>query len=219
MVTHGLGHRFLIALGMTVALVPVRSASAQKTPQHSPPPKDGKVIPFESEELARLDMLTGPWKLTETHYDKRGNEVGTAEGTEEITWILDQRAIRRVYTRSGASSAYHAIGTLTWNEAEKKYRGVWFDNASKTLPVHVTGEWSPDNRSWILTLESKAADGSPVRYKVVEEILDDERRVATTYKLTGSQVLKSMMVEYRRAVPCPARLRPIFDDLIGRRRP
>lgn len=216
MVNRGLSHRLLIVLGMGVGVVPVASAFAQKTPQHSAPRKDGKVIPFESEELARLDMLTGPWNLTETHYDRRGKEVGTADGTEEITWILDQRAIRRVYTRSGGSSAYHAIGTLTWNEADKKYRGVWFDNASKTLPVQVTGEWSPDNRSWILTLEAKGADGLPIRYKVVEEMLDDERRVATTYELKGTQVIKRMKVEYKRAVPCPARLRPIFDDLLGR---
>ena len=81
--------------------------------------------------------------------------------------------------------------------------------------MQVSGEWSPDNRSWILVLESKGADGSPIRYKVVEEMIDDERRVATTYELKGTQVIKRMKVEYKRAVPCPARLRPIFDDLIG----
>ena len=120
MVTRAVSQRLLTAVGIGLGafVLPISSASAQKTPQHSAPRKDGKVISFDSEELARLDMLTGPWRLTETHFDQRGKEVGTADGTEEITWILDQRAIRRVYTRSGGSRAYHAIGTLTWNEAD-----------------------------------------------------------------------------------------------------
>ena len=169
---------------------------------------------FANPQLASLDLYVGTWDVAEEHYDARGHVVATVQGAEEITWILDQHAIRRTYTTSTESRVFRAIGTLTWNKATQQYRGVWFDNVSTTGPTRVTGAWSPDTLTMVFTLESLADDGSTVRYKVVERFLDEERRLATTYLLKGSEVVKRLEVHYKRTIPCPDRLRIVFDELL-----
>ena len=168
-------------------------------------------------ELARLEMFIGPWRVTETHFNRRGEVVATVKGTEEITWILDHCAIRRAYQSDSDTEVYRAIGTLTFNDIEGKYQGVWFDNASRGGPTTVRGEWDEKALTMVFTLESLGTDGSVVRHKVVERFVDEKRRVATTYLLKGAEIIKRTEVQYERAIPCPAGVRRIFDDALGQR--
>lgn len=181
--------------------------------------KEGAPSPIDQvkPELARLEMFIGPWRVTETHFSRRGEVVATAKGTEEITWILDRCAIRRVYQSDSGTNVYRAIGTLTFNDIEGKYQGVWFDNASRGGPTTVKGEWDEGTLTMVFTLESLATDGSVVRHKVVERFVDEKRRVATTYLLKGTEIIKRTEVQYQRAIPCPAGVRRIFDDALGQR--
>lgn len=173
----------------------------------SPPPRGGSPVATAgvpvSPELAQLEMYVGPWNLTEHHFNSRGEEIASVKGTEVIIWVLDHRAIRRTYTTANESTRYQAVGTITWNAAEKKYHGVWFDNASTNGPTTARGDWDQKEKMLVFTLESQAADGSKVQHKVVEQFLSDERRVATTYLIVGKDVTKRMEVHYQRATPCP----------------
>ena len=173
---------------------------------------------YPSPKIAHLELFIGPWRLSEEHFNARGEVIATVEGTEEITWILDRHAIRRVYQSGSAPKVYHAIGTLTWNDVDKKHHGVWFDNVSSAGPTTVTGEWNDEALMMVFTIESFAKDGSVVRHKVVERFISEERRVATTYSVKGTEVVKRIEVRYKRSIPCPARIRPIFDDAAGRNR-
>lgn len=173
---------------------------------------------YISPEIAHLALFIGPWRVSEEHFNARGEVVATVKGTEEITWILDRHAIRRVYQSGSGPTIYHAIGTLTWNDVDKKYHGVWFDNVSSAGPTTVTGEWNDEALMMVFTIESFAKDGSVVRHKVVERFINEERRVATTYLIKGTEVVKRIEVRYKRSIPCPARIRPIFDDSVGRNR-
>lgn len=164
-----------------------------------------KTVEFASPELARLDIFIGPWSVTESHFNPRGELIATVKGTEEITWILDHRAIRRAYSTAPDSTIFKAQGTLTWNNVEKKYHGVWFDNVSTVGPTTVTGSWDDQTRTMLFQVESPGRDGSIVRYRVVERFADPQTRVATTYLIDGSNLVKRMEVEYKRATPCPAR--------------
>ena len=162
-------------------------------------------------ELAHLELFIGPWSVTETHFDVRGEVVATVKGTEEIGWILDRHAIRRTYTTSTGSGVFRAEGTLTWSEAQEHYVGIWIDNASTSGFSTVVGEWNDADRTMVFTLESPNAQRSKRRFKVVERFIDQETRVATTFQLDGSKVIKRTEVQYRRSIPCPAKLRGIFD--------
>jgi hypothetical protein len=164
-----------------------------------------KAVEFASPELARLDVFIGPWSVTESHFNPRGELIATAKGTEEITWILDHRAIRRAYSTSTGSTVFKANGTLSWNDVEKKYQGVWFDNVSTAGPTTVTGSWDDQTRTMLLDVESSGREGSTIRYRVVERFADPQTRVATTYLIEGSSLIKRMEVEYKRATPCPAK--------------
>jgi len=169
------------------------------------PAEGEKAVEFASPELARLDVFIGPWSVTESHFNPRGELIATVKGTEEITWILDHRAIRRAYSTAPGSTIFKAQGTLTWNDTEKKYHGVWFDNVSTAGSTTVTGSWDDQTRTMLFQLESAGRDGSVVRYRVVERFADPQTRVATTYLVEGSNLIKRMEVEYKRATPCPAR--------------
>ena len=77
------------------------------------------------------------------------------------------------------------------------------------------GEWSAETRSFIFTMEALSADGARRRYRRIEELIDEEHRVATTYLLTGSEVVKVLEGKYERMIPCPSGVRAVFDDLTG----
>lgn len=167
-------------------------------------------------ELIPLDLFVGPWRVMENHFNARGEVIATVKGSEEISWVLDRRAIRRIYTTSTETSVFRAIGMLSWNAVDTKYHAVWFDNRATTGPVTMKGEWFPQSNTMEFTVDTRGEDGSPIRYKVVERFVDQKRRVATTFSITGDTVVKRMEVEYRRSIPCPQGIRVILDpDLVG----
>ncbi len=172
---------------------------------------------YISPQIARLEMLVGPWKLTETHFSAGGEVIATVEGTERIIWILDRHAIRRVYQSGTDTRTYEAIGTLTWNDEAGKYHGVWFDNVSTGGPVTTKGDWNDETLVVEFTTESRRKDGSVIRHKVVERFEDEKRRVATTYLIDGADLIKRLEVEYERTVPCPPLFRPVIGDVLERR--
>ncbi len=196
--------RFL-SLVMLSALPVIAQDEPDSAHRKGSPVEGEKAVEFASPELAKLDIFIGPWSVTESHFNPRGELIATVKGTEEIAWILDHRAIRRAYSTATGSTIFKAQGTLTWNNAEKKYRGVWFDNASTAGPTTVTGSWDDQTRTMLFHLESAGMDGSIVRYRVVERFADPQTRVATTYLIEGSNLIKRMEVEYKRATPCPAK--------------
>ena len=167
---------------------------------------------FANPELARFDMLIGPWKVTETHFNPSGEQIATVKGTEKISWILDHHAVRRSYETQTESTAFEAVGILTYNQAQREYQGAWFDNASTSGPVTVRGVWKEDPRSFVFTLEAVTRGGAIVRYRVVEELPDEERRIATTYLLKGGELIKRLEVRYQRYSKCPPLVRPIFGE-------
>ena len=53
--------------------------------------------------------------------------------------------------------------------------------------------------------------------KRVEQFVDAERRVATTYEIKGDTVIKRMVVNYKRTIPCPPGVFQIFDESLRSR--
>jgi len=193
-----------LATSMAALLSPTGGTSPE-------PEKSTKPHELASAELAVLDALVGPWRVTRTHFNTRGEPTTIAKGTEEITWILDQHALQRTYTTYSDATVYRAVGTLTYNASEKKYHGVWFDNTSTTGPGVVKGDWQPDTRTFVFTVESMAKNGAVIKHRVVERLVDEENRTSTTYLLDGSTVVKLFESQYQRSAPCPGKIRTIID--------
>ncbi len=190
---------------------PVMGQDEGKAPPRGTPGPAGEAAPFPFPELAHLELFVGPWGVSESHFNPRGEIIGSAKGTEEITWILDYHAIRRVYNTGGGAAKFRATGTLSWNNVEKKFHGAWFDNASGVGPSIVKGTWDAATRTMILEMESAGEKGGVVRHRVVEKFETAEKRVATTYLVDGPHLVKRIEVEYHRTQPCPDRIRGIFD--------
>ena len=196
--------RFLI-LVMLSTLPAIAQDEPDSARSRGSPEGGEKTVEFASPELARLDIFIGPWSVTESHFNPLGELIATVKGTEDITWILDHRAIRRAYSTATGSTIFKASGTLTWNNADKKYHGMWFDNVSTAGPTTVTGSWDDQTRTMLLQVESSGREGLSVRYRVVERFADPQTRVATTYLIEAGNLVKRMEVEYKRATPCPAK--------------
>lgn len=208
--------RIRASLSALIVLTVSAQGAQKSSNSDAASPKPKQDIEFASPELATLDLFVGSWRVIENHFNTRGERVATVKGSEEIAWVLDNRAIQRTYTTTASASVFRAIGLLTWNESGKKFQGTWFDNNSTTGPTAVRGEWLPGSRTMEFTIESRDKSGSPVQYKVVERLLGLERRVATTYLVQGGKVIKRMEVEYERTIPCPDRIRVIYgEDLLG----
>ena len=119
---------FTLIGGVAIGAAPEQSRQrgAQRPDGNAPPRAStesaAKRAPDEhvNPQLARLAAFVGPWAVTETHFDVRGDVVATVKGTEEITWVLDRHAIRRVYQSRAEASHYRAIGMLTWNATRKR---------------------------------------------------------------------------------------------------
>jgi len=173
---------------------------------------DEEPVAFANPELQRLELFAGAWKVAETHFNPRGEVVGKSKGTEEIAWVLDHHALRRVYTTSGGSTTFRATGMLTWNDAEKKYQGAWFDNVSTSGPTTVKGVWDDPARTMLFELESVGPGGSALHHRVVEKFESLEQRTATTYLVEGSSLVKRIETVYTRTTPCPSGVRAIFDE-------
>ncbi len=206
-----------IKVALLIAIVAaVPGHAAQEPGEDDAGLRTATGVEVDFAELIPLDLFVGPWRVMENHFNARGEVIATVRGNEEISWVLDRRAIRRIYTTSTETSVFRAIGMLTWNAVEKMYHGVWFDNRAKTGPVTMKGEWFPESNTMEFSVETRGEDGSAIRYKVVERFVDEKRRVATTFLTTGGTVVKRMEVEYRRLIPCPDKIRAILDpDIVG----
>jgi hypothetical protein len=175
-------------------------------------PKEDSHSEPQPPELGHLDFLVGVWKVEQNHFDPSGAVVATATGTEEIAWILERHAIQRKYRTKTSSAAFEAIGLLTWSQSAKRFEGVWLDDASTNGPTLVHGHWNETDRGFVFELDAPAADGNRAKYKTVDRYESDTSRIATTYQLKGSDVVKISEVKYTRTTPCPAKLRLIWDD-------
>jgi len=195
----------LVGLALITLVVPcVAPSFGQRYAKESPP--------TPNDQTAVLDQFVGLWNVVEQHLDPSGQVTATVKGTEEITWVLDHHAIRREYSTKSDSAAYKATGFLTWNDASKAYNGIWFDNISVAGPTTVTATWDDKSRSMTFTAEGPDRAGGRQAYKTIEQFESDETRVATTFRIRGSEVTKILEVRYQRAAPCPDRLRIIADQ-------
>lgn len=187
--------------GGTAALLRAAPPSGQGSGVESPgkPP-----LVFPCPQLEKLDGFTGTWNVVEVHFDGLGQAVATVKGTEVVTWQLEQRLLRRVYTTGSEGARFQAIGLMTWDEAAKQYAAYWFDNRSLHGAAVSRGDWQAEGGSLVLTLEVPAADGSKTKYQVIERFEDHDRRVATTYQVSGKDLTKRLEVRYERAGPCPS---------------
>lgn len=169
---------------------------------------------FVNEGTKRLVLLVGAWRFKEQHFDVAGNVIAEVRGTEEVSWRLDKRAARRVYTRPTDGSVYRAECLLAYNAAQDRYEGVWMDNITVSGPRSFTGSWDEQTKTITYVLTAMDQDGATQQYRIVERFLDDERRSTTTYRLRKQEVIKLLEVTYRRAVPCPesSQIQLILDD-------
>lgn len=190
--------RLLLVSSGLFCLAQTSVPTTQEEPEHVKP------VSSPVPELAALEKYVGHWNILEHHFDNSGRETATVKGTEDITWALGGRWLRRVYTTATASSRYQAIGMFSWNAAEGRYVGAWFDDVSSNGPTQFSAEWNDETLTLVSAAKQSIGGGSSREFRVVERFESDDRRVATTYLIENKSLTKRLEVEYVRAAPCPA---------------
>jgi len=191
----------VLAFSVGVAAVPALRAEPQKTAATT------------HAAMEKLEMFLGHWTVTEHHYDARGKIIATVTGSEDVRWLLDEKAIQRTYTSSSDSAVYRAIGTMTWSVVDGSYRGVWFDNVSVAGPTEVRGRWDSKRKALVMEYSVAVGKDEQKKFNVIERFTDDSTRLATTFEIVDEKVVKLTEVEYKRSAPCPAKIRMIYDDI------
>ncbi len=200
----------IVTLSVTAA--PVSSEDAKK------PQEDTKASQTENDDEADLawpelqvcERYLGAWKLVEHHYNTEGKVVATVEGAEEVTWIVGKRAIQRRYVSGTRKALFRAVGTLTWNNVEGKYHGVWFDSASDGGPATVKGDWNEESQTLTFIMEIKGKDGSSTTHKIVEKFVNEQRRITTTFRVDGDKTVKLLEIDADRISHCPSGIKMFF---------
>jgi hypothetical protein len=171
-----------------------------------------KAPTYPNSETERLEIYVGAWSVTERHYNTKGEEIGVVKGSEDIVWVLDRHAIGRTYTTTHGDELYRATATVKWVPGEKRYRGVWFDSNPNSGPSPVTADWNDADKTMLWKLEVQPPGGAKEEYNIVEKFFDGDRREAVTYRVDKTGVTRTLVVQYRRTVPCPGKVRMFFGD-------
>jgi hypothetical protein len=193
-------------MGIAIAVVAFTAVMAHQVRSQLEPGDEGdfqKRTTFIRTSMAPLDRYVAHWRITERHYDDKGEMVATVKGLEEILWVLDTNAIYRRYNTSSDVSSYKAIGLLTFNNNSNSFKGVWFDNVSPTGPMNVDAKWDEASLTMVYRSNGTTQDGKEVEYLKVEKFADEENRTATTYVVEGDVKRKVLEVHYKRAEACP----------------
>jgi hypothetical protein len=192
--------------GIGLAVAVLTAVMAHQVRSQLEPGDEGdfqKRTTFIRTSMTPLDRYVAHWRVTERHYDDKGEMIATVQGLEEILWVLDTNAIYRRYYTSSDVSSYKAIGLLTFNDQSNSFKGVWFDNVSPSGPMNVDAKWDEASLTMVYTSKGTTQDGKDVEYLKVEKFADEENRTATTYVVEGDVKRKVLEVHYKRAEACP----------------
>lgn len=174
---------------------------------------DGKDEP---EAISRgfeiLALFQGPWRVTERHLDSDGEISVTVSGTEEVTWLYEDRVIQRAYLRPGQSESYRASGFLTYNATQERYEGVWFNSQSREGPIDVTGTWNESAKTMVFSLTRRDGKNDEELFRITEAFTSDSQRESTTYQVRDGMLRKIMETQYVRSKPCPAKIRGLYTN-------
>lgn len=134
--------------------------------------------------------LVGTWNTEMTCY-MPGSPSGPQEGTATFRLLLGGRFLQQRFQGDFGGEKFRGIGITGYDNAQKKYVGIWIDNASTGI-MHTTGSY--DEKTHVMTETGEAVmPTGPMKMKMVTRPVDDKKFVFTMSLLTPDDGEQKMM--------------------------
>lgn len=147
-----------------------------------------------------LQRLVGEWTYEAQAIMAPGQPVEKFSGRESVRSVGDLWIVATGQGEIPGGIPATTVLTLGYDPRTKRYVGTWVGSMMTHLWVY-DGEMDADEKT--LTLNSDGPDmiteGKMAKYRDVVELIGDDRRVLTSYRLgEGGQWAEIMYAEYRR---------------------
>ncbi len=148
--------------------------------------KKWKEISSPGEHHNKLDAFIGKWDVeVKTWMGGPGTTPATSRGSCTYSWTVGGRFLRQDFSGDMMGMPLEGIGYTGYDNFEKKYLGVWFDNSATTI---YTLEGSMNKEGTVLTMYGKMDDGMTGEIgkmaKYVYRIVGKDRIVFEIHDLT-----------------------------------
>lgn len=168
----------VIAIAM-MAAVAVNAADEKKAA--APAATDPMALVMPGEHHKHIEMLAGNFDYTIKMWMDPSQPPAESTGKRTAAMILGGRYLEEKYTGTFMGMPFEGMGTLAYDNVQKKYVATWIDNMGTGIMVS-NGQCDAKGPSW--TMSGDMADpmsGKMVPTRSVTKIVDADHMVMEMY--------------------------------------
>jgi hypothetical protein len=153
------------------------------------------MTPGEAHQFLQTN-LAGDWEFTMRSFEDPANPM-ESKGTSTKTVVYDRYLMEKVKS-SMMGQPFEGTGVLAYNNVEKRYEGVWFDNMGTGIGMAMGGKF--DGKTIEMTADfTDPATREASQAKWITKIVSKDKHTFEWHKVEGGKSMKMMEIEYVRA--------------------
>jgi hypothetical protein len=195
-----------IALMAALALV-AATTQAQDPAKKADPKADAKAAAMmeammkhatPGPEHKKLEPIVGLWAHSGKMWMDPSAPPQDFQGTTERKWVLGGRFVYDETKSSFSGMPFEGLGYTGYDNALKKYTGLWIDNMSTST---MTSTGTLDSTGKVLTNHSECYDasaGKVCKSREVMTIVSNDEHRSVMYKIEDGKEIKVMELVFKR---------------------
>jgi len=144
----------------------------------------------------KLKSMVGTWKAVVKTWAAPGEPTVT-EGTSVNNLILGGRYVSQDYKGSMIGQPFEGMGLTGYDNRKKEFTSFWVDNSSTAMMTQ-TGKLNDKGDELVFKGRGEGPDGSPMEYRTVIRIVDENTHVLSMYAPTNGKEALWMEITYTR---------------------
>lgn len=177
----------------------VDTTAVAKQEPAPPPPMDSATMMKKWQEYMTpgephkiLASMTGKWNEESKMWMDPAKPPTESKGSADVKMILSGRYQESHYTGEMMGMPFEGMGTMAYDNAEKKFINTWIDNMGTGMMV-MKGDW--DNASKTFNLKGKCLDpmsGQEIECRQTMKLIDDKNAFMEMFMTQGGKEMKTM---------------------------
>lgn len=191
----------VLAIALAVGLLAAAPGTTQEqemTPEQQEEMAAWMALANPGEHHKHLQPYAGKWKAEIKMWMGPGADPMLNESAGEAKWIMDGRFLEWHHTGDFAGMPYMARGFDAYNNGEKRYETIYFDNFG-TLMVFYTGECSDDGKTRVMHGSfGNPMTGGTIEQKSVYTWIDEDHFKLESFMTMNGETYQNMEMLYER---------------------
>jgi hypothetical protein len=129
-------------------------------------------------EHERLQKLVGEWDVAVKSYETPDKPV-ESKAVARMETMLEGRFLRQTFEGEFGGVKFTGIGITGYDNAQKKYTGVWIDNMGTGI-MHLSGEYDEATKTTTEIGEATTPIG-PMKFRMVTKHVNDDKFTFTMH--------------------------------------